>query len=427
MGLAVTQSARETPPTPWPFLAVLLILAMFAPACAQGEVHELDIMGYNIWVGGQDPGWFPRDHEWLGVIKSRNPDVILIQEANGWLPQEENYISAYVDSLNNAFPDDRPHVGFVGEAQWGFHGALITRLPVLSFEAIDEVDIGGGETIHLWHVFVHAVLDAWGERVHVIGVHFRPEECRAERELEARALLAILDGLPFGETIWIGGDFNSYSPVDIEPGSPTPPDYGGGALPPEVVGWEPVGYLLDRGFEDAFRSMHPYDPGYTHKTLGIPPGAAGPIMRIDFMLLSPGGPWDLNSAEILADSLGHIGSDHYAVFATYRKVSWASVDIADAGRRTFSLRARPNPVDRGTCLAYRLEQTSPIRLRVCSAEGRVVRTLVDCQQEAGSHHVSWDGEDQQGRVLPVGRYLLRLDSDFGSESIAILKTQSLVR
>ena len=41
------------------------------------------------------------------------------------------------------------------------------------------------------------------------------------------------------------GDFNSYSPVDAAPGSPTQPDYAGGAASAEERGWEPLGYLLD--------------------------------------------------------------------------------------------------------------------------------------------------------------------------------------
>jgi endonuclease/exonuclease/phosphatase family metal-dependent hydrolase len=305
-------------------IALASLLALFVSChAADSKPQELRLMTYNIHWGGQDHDpVVGRNEEWIEVIKSRNPDVIVLEEANGWLPKERNLIELYVDLLNKAFPDDPPYVGYVGEATNRFHMALISRIPVAHFERFNEVDLGA-ETVRISVVFIHAVLDVWDEKAHVIGVHFKSRPDRPQREREARALLQILRGLPPDETVWIAGDFNSYSPLDIHPESPTPPDYSAGAQQPEDRGWEPVGYLMGEGYEDAFRTMHPVEPGYTQATAGF--NERRPRHRVDFILKSPGGPWRLQMAETLADSLGHIASDHYAVFATYK---WESGDAS---------------------------------------------------------------------------------------------------
>ncbi|MCK4306042.1 MAG: endonuclease/exonuclease/phosphatase family protein, partial [Candidatus Eisenbacteria sp.] len=330
-------SVRATP------LTLLLCVALFLPVLADAQDLELRVMTYNIYWGGHDHGSVQgRDREWLGVIENHNPDLILLQECNGWHESEENYIAIYVDSLNQSFPEYPPYEGYVGFAWTGFHVTVISRLPIISFETFHEVPVGP-EIVEIHHVFIHAILDAWGTPAHAIGVHFKPGQNREDRQREACALLEILDGLPVGETVWIGGDFNSYSPIDCEPGSPTPPDYAHGALPPEIKGWEPVGYLLDRGYEDSFRTQHPLELGYTQETEGMHPGGLGPVQRVDFVLRSPNSAWELYSSEVITDSLGHIGSDHYAVFSTYRRPSPAAVDVGESAQGRCHLWALPNP------------------------------------------------------------------------------------
>jgi endonuclease/exonuclease/phosphatase family metal-dependent hydrolase len=408
----------------------LLVGALFASGLSRvargdsGEPREADarselsILTYNIYYGGQphDPV-LVRDHEWLHVIEARSPDVILIDEANGWLPSEQNFVAAYVESLNTAFPDDPPYVGFVGDARTDFNVAVLSRVPVLAFEAFTDVDIGG-QIVQIRHVFTHATLLLAGERVHVLGVHFRPGPYRAERELEARALLAILDDLPPGDTVWIGGDFNSYSPVDVAPGSLTPPDYAAGADPPEVKGWEPLGYLLGRGYEDAFRTRHPYDLGYTQDTAAFIPGGV-PKQRVDFLARTPGSPWRLAYVEVADDALGDIGSDHYAVFTRYTRASAGVLEpvALDLPR----LRAWPNPARGEVRIALDLDDARSVEAQVLSLDGRLVRTLAGGRLAAGEHILRWDGADRFGRPLGAGVYLVRCGTASGATSLTITR------
>jgi endonuclease/exonuclease/phosphatase family metal-dependent hydrolase len=376
-------------------------------------------MTYNIYYGGEDhTPVFGRNREWLGVIESRDPDVLLIEEANGWLPEEQNLVAACVESLNAASPEEPRYAGYVGQAP-AFHVALLSRLPVLSFEWFRDVVVGA-DTVHIHHVFVHAALDLNGRTVHVIGAHFAPGTDRVQREKEARALLAILEGLPQGEPVWVGGDFNSYSPVDVAPGSGTEPDYAGGALPAETKGWEPAGYLLQRGFEDAYRTEHPSTPGYTQNTTDFLPNAMGPVQRVDFLMRSPTGSWQLDSAEVAADSLGHVASDHYAVFAVYSEVQMG-VEGARPPARASTVRILPNPARGESRIEYMLTGEGPARVGVYTLSGRLVRTLAEGPRAPGSHALSWDGTDRSGRSLPAGIYLLRIDAGDESRTARIVR------
>lgn len=398
------------------FLALLMPLTALA-----GDVTLINIMTYNIFWGGHDTEEvMGRNEEWLQVIKSRNPEILVIEEANGWLPEEEDWISVYVDSLNAAFPNDPPYTGFVGDASSPFNVAFLTRLPVINFEWFNDVFVDG-EWVHINHVFIHAELDdLLGHSVHVIGVHFKPGVDRVGREAEGRALLEIVDGIPPGETIWVVGDFNSYSPVDIDPDSPTQPDYGGGALPAEEKGWEPILYLLEAGFEDAFRTLHPEDNGYTQGTEGF--YGLGPIQRVDFIMRSPSGVWSLLFAETVTDGLADVATDHYAVH------TWYEFDpISSAGdpepSRPLGLQTWPNPSSGDSNILFTLVESSPIRVAVYSPTGRLVRTLLDAVREPGRHLLSWDGRDEAGRLVSDGKYFVRVTGDGGVRSADVLRVK----
>ncbi|MFH1680424.1 MAG: FlgD immunoglobulin-like domain containing protein [Candidatus Eisenbacteria bacterium] len=406
-------------PLPFALLFSIGLLASWFSPVSGAEGDTLSILTYNIYYGGQDHDpVFGREEEWLDVIRSRDPDLVLIQEANGWLPSEQNYIGVYVESLNASSPGEPPYSGFVGEAP-AFHVALLSRLPVLEFEAFGEVALDT-EVVDIHHVFVHAVLDLGGDTAHAVGVHFKPGTARADREREGRALLEILDGLPPDETVWIGGDFNGYSPEDLEPGSPVEPDYEGGALPADVKGWEPMAYLLWRGYKDSFRILHPDTPGYTQATRSFLPEGMGPVQRVDFLLRSPGSTWELVLAEVLDGTLGDVASDHYAVFATYVDRALIGVGERDARRSSAGLRVWPHPVAGSARIVYALPRSGPVRVRVFSPAGRLVRTIGDTGASAGMHELVWDGTDDAGRALAPGFYFVRLENGPSIETARLL-------
>lgn len=75
---------------------------------------------------------------------------------------------------------------------------------------------------------------------------------------------------------------------------------------------------------------------------------------------------------------------------------------------------RPNPFHASTRISFSARERSRATLRVFSADGRLVATLVNGIVEPGLREVAWDGTDGSGRAAGAGVYFLRLDA--GGES-----------
>ena len=71
------------------------------------------------------------------------------------------------------------------------------------------------------------------------------------------------------------------------------------------------------------------------------------------------------------------------------------------------LRNFPNPFNAETQIVYRLPQEARVRLTVFNAIGQPVRQLVNATQAAGTHRVTWDGQDDRGSPVATGIYFYR--------------------
>jgi len=72
----------------------------------------------------------------------------------------------------------------------------------------------------------------------------------------------------------------------------------------------------------------------------------------------------------------------------------------------------PNPFNPVTKIAYDLPASAVVTLRVYTAAGRLVRTLLeDAVETPGRHSVAWDGCGEDGTRLASGVYFCRLDVD----------------
>jgi hypothetical protein len=71
---------------------------------------------------------------------------------------------------------------------------------------------------------------------------------------------------------------------------------------------------------------------------------------------------------------------------------------------------RPNPLRAQGEIAYTLREAGEVRLTVVDVAGRVRAVVAGGAQGAGRHTTRWDGRDANGRALPAGVYLLRLEA-----------------
>ena len=78
------------------------------------------------------------------------------------------------------------------------------------------------------------------------------------------------------------------------------------------------------------------------------------------------------------------------------------------------LHSFPNPFNTTTTIYYDLPASRSqwnVHLVVYNVLGECVRTLLEKSQPPGRYWVSWDGNDEQGRPLPTGVYIIKLFSN----------------
>lgn len=71
----------------------------------------------------------------------------------------------------------------------------------------------------------------------------------------------------------------------------------------------------------------------------------------------------------------------------------------------------PNPFNPTTIIKYDLPETEEISIAIFDVIGRKVRTLVNEQQEAGYHAVTWDGKNDEGAFAGSGLYFCRMHAN----------------
>ena len=92
--------------------------------------------------------------------------------------------------------------------------------------------------------------------------------------------------------------------------------------------------------------------------------------------------------------------------------------IASKGGAATLEQNQPNPFGAHTTIEYSLANGQEISLKVYDLFGRQVATLVNGYQPSGDHAVVWTGNDAQGRYLPNGMYVYRLESQDGRINLA---------
>jgi hypothetical protein len=76
----------------------------------------------------------------------------------------------------------------------------------------------------------------------------------------------------------------------------------------------------------------------------------------------------------------------------------------------------PNPFVPSTNISFTMPRTARAVLKVYDIKGRLVRTLIDEETDAGESTVIWDGTDDGGRPVASGVYFYQLKADGLSQS-----------
>jgi endonuclease I len=68
----------------------------------------------------------------------------------------------------------------------------------------------------------------------------------------------------------------------------------------------------------------------------------------------------------------------------------------------------PNPFNPNTTIDFSLTRSGPVRVEIYAIDGKLVRTLLSDDRQAGSHQVRWDGTGNTGSRVPSGAYFCRV-------------------
>ena len=246
---------------------------------------DLRVLSYNLRFGGRG-----REPQLVEVLSSVPFDVVMLQEA------------VRPDTVRRlAFELDVPHWGARPGRSLGF----LSRIPLAGQRWHDRRGVRNG--------FLE--LELGEPPLALLGVHLQPRLSRWNEKTRVRELTVLAEVIrsrtESDKPHLILGDFNTIAPGERVPVHRMPAWIrstiwiSGGRIRTDAIR-----ALLDAGYVDGFRAVHPDRPGWTFPT-------ASPQVRLDYLFLSPGFPGRLTTCRVVRRPPAVVpASDHFPLLAT---------------------------------------------------------------------------------------------------------------
>ncbi len=254
------------------FFLLLSLVAFPLRTCAnateesQEDRQKLKVMSFNIWVDAKQGGVA----QTAKVIQVAEPDVVGIQEVN-----ESGKQLAELTGMT-------------------FHkqkrGGILTR-----FEIVQESKSGLGlqlrtdSGLKFWIFNVH-LFHAPYQPYQLTGIPYRPEDVFIHSAAEAIAQATLARGLETAELLMdMGPAILAKEPIVVtgDFNEPSHLDWGADAVEaqkvPLAVQWPQSRMMMDAGFQDAYRTVHPDAVNRRGDTWTPKPSARDRMDRIDFV------------------------------------------------------------------------------------------------------------------------------------------------
>ncbi len=149
-----------------------------------------------------------------------------------------------------------------------------------------------------------------------------------------------------------------------------------------------------------------------------PPGPASGSARV-----VRGGAWmETGSYLRCANRINGSPNSSYEFFGFRAAMTVSSSDTEDPTEGSARIsksglfQNRPNPFTPVTKIGFELAQAGRVELAIYSVEGRLIRTLINEDRQAGSHEAIWDGCDAEGKKVASGVYFYKLAAPGIAES-----------
>lgn len=287
-----------------------------------GDAETLRVMTFNLWQGGEE-GKQPLDQT-VKVIHAAKADVAGLQETkglevNGQRPDNARRIA---EKLAWHYFDQGHETGVIGRYR------IVEHTPKKSGV---RIELPSGRRIWFFNAhFAHAPYQPYqllkipyADAPFIEGAQQAVLEARKARGSQVKAMLdEVRQVRDEQSSIFIVGDFNEPSALDW-----TEKVFGRGRCP-AAVRWPTTAAVLDAGFIDAYREIHP-DPlkwlGFTWTPTTAEDDPKDRHDRIDFVFAGGRRP-RIKNAQIVGERseradliVSPYPSDHRAVVAT---VAW---------------------------------------------------------------------------------------------------------
>lgn len=234
------------------------------------------LLSYNIQRGGAG-----REEALLSVIGPCNPDIVVFQEATRPAVIQElakrsgMTISAALPKLSLGFMSRIP----IAHYEW--HRPRVSRHAFL--EIVPE-----GMSFRVFGVHLSAVFAAWTE---------------SRRVFELRAMLNGIKRHQQGFHALVG-DFNTIAPGELLDFKSLPQKVRATVwLSGGSIRWRTIQIVKDAAYADAFRALHPADPGLT-----LP--ASKPQVRLDYLFVPAPHLARVVSCDVVRTEAAMKASDH---------------------------------------------------------------------------------------------------------------------
>ena len=247
-------------------------------------MKPLRLLSYNIRRGGAG-----REESLLAVMRPCDPDIVVLQEATN--PDVIERLSR--DSgLTYWAAMPKLSLGFMSRLRIEHHE---WHRPRFSRHAFLEI-VPAGMSFRVFGVHLSAVFAAWTER---------------RRMFELRALLRSIKRHQEGFHALVG-DFNTVTPGELLDFRTLPQKVRATVwLSGGQIRWRTIQIVRDAGYADAFRALHPQDPGLTLPT-------ASPQVRLDYLFVPSAHVSRVLSCEVLRAPAAQQASDHFPLFSEIR-------------------------------------------------------------------------------------------------------------
>jgi endonuclease/exonuclease/phosphatase family metal-dependent hydrolase len=242
---------------------------------------NLKLLSYNIRFGGRG-----REHRIAEVIRQVAPDLVVFQEATDPVVVAR---VAQATGMETCAALPGHSVGFISRVEVARHE---WHYPAGSRHGVLEIELAGGERVFGLHL--SAQFSNWSE---------------ARRVREIGALLESIKRHQEGFHV-LCGDFNTLAPGEILDASRFPRWIKALIwLSGRDIKRDTVRRLLDAGYIDGFRTLHPEDKGYT-----LP--AWDPQVRLDYIFVPQRYAGRLTRCEVVtAPPEAAQASDHFPLLA----------------------------------------------------------------------------------------------------------------